>query len=304
MPAGRVPCRDDDRKGVMKRWQRVDWGASALTVVLFALTLILFTPLTVWVVRQTLFHEQLTHALVILGLASAALLMEERPRLHFYGGFDRWSTGCLLASFLMLAAGTFLRSPVLLLPSYGLAGAAWGLYVFGPGLRRAVFSLAAGFIGYVLLAAAVTALDWPLRAMAGRYAQWVLDKLGFFTEIGFAGGDPPKLILVVDGRPFEVAAECNGFGLIGASLLLALLLVVYRRFPWVDRLICLAVAGMLATSFNILRIITICILAPTFPDHYWAMHEVVGNVYFWICLALVWGAVRWLQHEPDARKIA
>jgi exosortase/archaeosortase family protein len=270
----------------------------ALTVFLFLLTVLLFAPVTAWLVRQTLDHEQLTHALVILALATAALVMEERPRLAHYGRFDRTASGALLASFGLLAAATAFKSVWWVLPAFALALAAWGLFLFGPGVKRAVGSIAAAFIGYILLAASVTALDWPLRAMAGRYAQWVLDQLGFFTGLGLAEGESPKLILLVDGYPFEVAAECNGFGLLGASLLLALLLAVYRPMPWVDRLLGLAVAIMLATLCNLLRIVTICILAPSFPDHYWAMHEVVGNAYFWACLALVW----WMAWQGKAEK--
>jgi exosortase/archaeosortase family protein len=269
-----------------------------LTAILFLLTVLLFAPVTVWLVRQTLDHEQLTHALVILLLAAAALVIEERPRLAFYGKFDRMASGALLASFGLLAASMVFQSAWWVLPAFALALAGWGLFFFGPGVRRAVGSLAAAFIGYTVLAASVSALDWPLRAMAGRYAQWTLDKLGFFTGLGLVDRDGPRLILLVDGYPFEVAAECNGFGLLGAALLLAVLLAVYRPMPWVDRLLGLAVAVMLATLFNLLRIVTICILAPTFPNHYWPMHEVVGNLYFWACLALVW----WMSWQGKAGK--
>lgn len=266
-----------------------DVTVPVLTVLLFLLTVLLFAPVTIWLVRQTLDHEQLTHALVILVLASAALVMEERGRLAYYGHFDRTASGALLASFGFLAAATALHSVWWVLPAFALALAAWALFLFGPRVKRAVGSIAAAFIGYILLAASVTALDWPLRAMAGRYAQWILEKLGFFTGLGLVPGDDPKLILLVDGYPFEVAGECNGFGLLGASLLLALLLVVYRPMAWIDRALTVAGAVMLATLFNLFRIVAICILAPSFPGHYWAMHEVVGNVFFWSCLGVVWG---------------
>lgn len=273
------------------RW---GWGEGALTGLLLVLTLILFAPVTVWLVRQTVEHEQLTHALVILGLAVAALMMEERVRLKYHGAFDRVSWGALAGAFVLLGVATARQSVWWVLPAFALALVGWGGYLFGPGLRRAVVSVAVAFCGYILLAAVVGALDWPLRALAGSYAQWLLGHLGFFTglELARAGEGAAKLILTVDGFPFEVAAECNGFGLLGASVLLGLLLVVYRPMAWVDRALVLGGAVMLATLFNLLRIVTICVLAPAFSGHYWAMHEVVGNVYFWGCLGLLWWLAR------------
>lgn len=266
-----------------------------LTAVLALLTVVLFAPVSVWLVRQTLFHEQLTHALMILGLA-AALFVMQRPRgTIFLGRWDAGATGALGAALVLLGLSTYWHQPWLLPPAYALAVAGWGLYAFGPAVRRAVFSLAAAFCGYALLAVVVDAFDWPLRAAAGRYAQWMLDKLGFSAELALAGGGPARLLLVVDGYPFEVAAECNGFGLLGASLLLGVLLVVYRKTPWVDRLLVLAASVLLAVLFNVLRIIAICILAPSFPEHYHLMHEIVGNVFFWCGLAAVYGVVRLVE---------
>ena len=45
----------------------------------------------------------------------------------------------------------------------------------------------------------------------------------------------PMLILLNNGRPFHVAAECNGFGMISSCLLMTLIIVLYRRLSLFDR---------------------------------------------------------------------
>jgi exosortase/archaeosortase family protein len=275
--------------------QRV--SEAVLTGLLGLLTLVLFAPVSLWLVRQTMFHEQLTHALMILGLAAVLLFLEHRTALAFHGKWNGLATSALGGSFFLLALSSWLRQPWFLLPAHGLAAAGWGLFAFGPAVRRAVFSLAAAFCGYALLAGMIGAFDWPMRALAGRYSQWLLEAMGFSAGLAVAPGNVPRLLLVVDGFPFEVAAECNGFGLLGASVLLGVMLVVYRSVAWVDRMIVLAASVLLAVLFNVLRIIVICILAPVMPDHYQLMHEIVGNVFFWAGLAAVYGVVRLLDRS-------
>lgn len=265
---------------------------------MLGLTVLLFGPLTHWLARQAVYHQQLNHALLILGLAVIFLLTERRNRLSYHGRFDGLSSGLLMGSFALLALATYLHLFPLLLASFTLAGAAWGLFFFGVRAKRAIFSLAGALAGYGLLALVVQVADWPLRTMAGRYSQWALEKLGIATRLFVAGGDEAKLVLVAGTQAFEVAAECNGFGLMGASLLLALLLVVYRRVPLFDKVLCVVGALLTAVLFNVLRIIAICLLAPEFPGHYDLMHEIVGNVFFWSGLAVVWGMV-WFVSEKE-----
>jgi exosortase/archaeosortase family protein len=270
-----------------------------LAGLLLILTAVLFGPLTYWLARQAVYHQQLTHALLIVGLGVGFLLTERRNRLAFHGQFDGLSSGLLMGSFLVLALGTHLRSFILILMSTTLAGAAWGLYFFGQRGKRAIFSLTGALAGYGLLAALVQAADWPLRTMAGRYSQWVLDRLGIVTRLFVTPGDDAKLILVAGPQAFEVAAECNGFGLLGASLLLVLMLVVYRRVALFDKVLCVAGALLLAVLFNVLRIISICLLAPEFPGHYDLMHEIVGNLFFWSGLVSVWALVWFVGEGAD-----
>jgi exosortase/archaeosortase family protein len=85
------------------------------------------------------------------------------------------------------------------------------------------------------------------------------------------------LLLFSEGRPFHVAAECNGFGMVTSALLMATLLILYRRIPLFDRAGWLVIALFLGLLFNALRIVIIVLLAPLLPDErYMLMHEIVG----------------------------
>ena len=88
--------------------------------------------------------------------------------------------------------------------------------------------------------------------------------------------------------PFEVAPECNGFGVILTSLLLALLLALYQRQSPPAILINLVAALFIGTAFNALRIVIIVLLAPYLMEHYHLMHEIIGVASYWTCLLTVW----------------
>ena len=120
---------------------------------------------------------------------------------------------------------------------------------------------------------------------------WIFKNLGVETKLGLfedTTSNTIKLIFVVDGRPFEVAPECNGFGVMGSAVLLASLLAVARGSRVITA--CLTVAGALLLGYlaNTLRIVIILILAPLVGEHYFVMHEIVGTVTFLGTLFLIW----------------
>ncbi len=96
------------------------------------------------------------------------------------------------------------------------------------------------------------------------------------------------LILRVNDYPFHVASECNGFGVILTSLLLSLLLAIYRRLNVFDLCLNMLAGVIIGFIFNTLRIVIIVILAPSLMEHYHLMHEIVGGLTYWACLILVW----------------
>lgn len=109
-----------------------------------------------------------------------------------------------------------------------------------------------------------------------------------------------KLTLAANGGQFVVATECNGFGLITSSLLLGTILLLYRRAAWWKfpglLLMCVAVAFV----FNMLRIASIVLLAPSFPRHYTLLHETAGLIALYSGLGLVWLLAGWRPPANDA----
>lgn len=263
-----------------------------LTGGLLLLSAFLFAPATLWLVEQTVLNEQLLHAFIVLGVAGAYLMMERKNRLELHLRFGNRATALLMASFIVLGIEVLFQWPALVLVAYCLAISGWLLFFFGDHLIRPVIALLSAFCGYVFVALLLPFFDWPLRTLAGRYSAALLDWFGRDVEFGLARLGEPKLLLVVDEKIFEVAPECNGFGMFSSCLLLGILLVFLRRIHWFDKVLAVSVAAFVGLLFNLVRIVVICLLAPFFPESYFVMHEVVGNIFFWGALAMVWWLIQ------------
>ncbi|MCD8483709.1 MAG: exosortase/archaeosortase family protein [Verrucomicrobia bacterium] len=97
------------------------------------------------------------------------------------------------------------------------------------------------------------------------------------------------LLLIVNDKPFHVAPECNGFGVMTSSILLTLLLIIHRQIGLLDKGLLLVGALTLAFAANILRIIIIVLLAPLVgTENYMLMHEIVGSITYYGCLIVIW----------------
>lgn len=147
-------------------------------------------------------------------------------------------------------------------------------------LLRALF-VAFTCFGFMLISLPI--LDMPLRLLAGRWSATIFTWLNQDVELGFLGD---KLILLLNQTPYHVAAECNGFGLLGTTLILTAALLFYRKIHWVDSLLLLIAAVFVSLLGNLVRIFFILILAPHVGDHYMLMHEIVGIIAFYTFLGV------------------
>ncbi len=263
--------------------ERGDWVQATIT---YVAATVVFAPVLLWLFRQTRHHEQLSQALVILLGLGAFLAWENREKLRLRLTHDRTSLCFLLGAF-VLASLQFLTPELpLILIAFLLAVA--GLLRFTFGARAAVATgpllLALGF--FTLLVIFLPAFDWPLRILAGKWSAYLLGLLGGDTGLYYVAGPVPHLTLESAGKPFIVAAECNGFGLLSSSLLITLGLGYYRRLAWLDFALLLAGSVFLALGANILRIICIVLLAPK-VSNYHVMHEAVGIAIYYASLGLI-----------------
>ena len=265
---------------------------------LFALLGLTLWPLTTWFAVTAHEQSRIFHAFIVLGAASILLVrfgsVEIEKPLELGVGARRAlyvAYGLLLLTYL---APILIDNPLigfLVIPAYCAGLAALVRFVFGEGTRRLTRTVATTLCAFLFISILMAPLDWPLRNLAGEWSAYVLDLLGQSTELGLvreAAGAPPMLILMVNAHPFHVASECNGFGVILTSLLLALLLAIYRRLNVFDLVLNLFAGVLFGFFFNILRIVVIVLLAPPLMDHYMLMHEIVGGITYWACLVLLW----------------
>lgn len=272
---------------------------NVLTVLaLGAILALTYYPLLRWLGEATFTFEQLHNGglivlfALVMGLGRTIRARRLAPEVNVLGialvvvGF-----GCLY----LLKWVPGLALPLALL-SFCLSFAGVSAFLFGARGVRTLLPAMAGILVLGILAGLAPSLDWSLRALGAKYSAELLRTLGIDVKVGLQAGQPPQLLLAVDGRIFVVAAECNGFGLLASSLLVAAILGFYYRLSWLDKLLLLFLAVPLALLFNALRIGGICVLATYTRLPYGLIHEGVGLTFYGAALVLLW----WLAHGRAA----
>ena len=270
------------------------WGMLAGTVVVF-------WPVTRWMVAETVARSQVRQAFILLAFAAGMVGWEHRKELRFVGDLCGRTLGLLAAAFALAGVAAFKGWSLLVLPSLALALAGCLQMFFGAGSYRFFRPLVAGMVAFLVIILAFPFLDWPLRQLAGIGAANILELINVAPQLRLGGTEAdPQLVLSVAGGHFLVATECNGFGLITSSGLLAILAggISGRRWWTVAGLV--PVALLAGFVFNILRILTISLSAQYFPGHYNVLHEVAGLVALWTGL----GAVGLLAWRPIQAAVA
>lgn len=257
-------------------------------VLLALVGLLIYLPLTVWLIGAAMAHEQLLMALVVFIGSGVLIYRKHADQLRWHCSLSTPVLVLIGTSYAAAIVFSLWKVPQILLGGYGSGLAAVAIYLWGERVRRPALVMIAAFVLFGSFALLVPVLDWPLRTMAGQHAAWIFGTLGANVDLGLtrAGGEP-ILLLAVDGQFFNVAAECNGFGTISACLLMSTILVLYRRLPWLDKGIFVLVGLFIGFYGNIVRIVVIVFLAPH-VDNYMLMHETIGLLAFYASLGLVW----------------
>ncbi|MCX6937868.1 MAG: archaeosortase/exosortase family protein [Verrucomicrobia bacterium] len=262
---------------------------------LVVLTGVVFWPVTRWIVAESAARQQIRQGGVLLLAAIGLVAWQHRRELHVAGDLSNRTLALLGASFALVGAAGITHLGALLLPAFTLALAGCLHALFGAQSYRFFKPLVTGVGALLVIIVAFPVLDWPLRQLAGVQAAALLEAMHLAPGLTLTGtAANPQLILTVGGRAFLVATECNGFGLITSGALLAILAggIAGRRGRVIAALVPLAMATGFAV--NVLRILTISLGAPLFPDHYDVLHEVVGTLCLWLGL----GLVGWMAWRP------
>ena len=271
------------------------WDAGrVLSVLLILCTVVAFWPVTQWLVREVAASQQIRQAFVLLGAAVGLVAWQHAHEWRLSLETSNRALLLLGAAYACIAVAWWLNISLFVLPAFAL-GLAGCLHVaVGEEAWRFVKPLVIGFVACLIVILLFPVLDWRLRWMAGVNAAHVLHGLGFTPQLHIITEPTTKLILATGRNSFEVATECNGFGLITSGAVLALLAggIAGRRAGALAWLV--PVAALAGFGFNLLRILIICLLAPSFPNHYHALHETAGVLILWTGL----GLIGWLAWRP------
>ena len=268
-------------------------------IVAWAVAGLLFWRALWWVTETAISLQQIGLGAMIL-LFGLVFLLRENPESHpLTFRFDRGAANFYAGACVAAIFASLFHLPLLLLIALGILAGAVLLFVFGDVVLRFALGTSIAFAGFAFFVKAFPFADWPLRLLAGKTALWFLDILGRPVQLGLEG-NPPRLILINGGRPFEVAAECNGFGIISGCALLAVLLVFSRRVRLLDKIVTLALAPLLGFFANALRILLIVLLAPAAGRNYYIMHEAVGMAVLFVTMVAIWWLVADLPDKSAA----
>src|SRR5690625_466706 len=257
-------------------------------ILLLGATIALFLPAIRWIAGQTMAHDQLRQSFFLLLFAAAILWIEKKEKLSLKIEIARRNLVLLAAAFLLMGIALFFPVGYLPLAALALAFAAFVHLAFGEVGFKMSFPWLAAFSAFLVFVFLFHGLDWPLRRFAGMQAAQVLSFLGNEVQLGELTQPRGMLLLKLNERIYEVAGECNGFGLMSSSTILALLLVVSRPFSFLWKIGAIAVAFFTGAVFSLIRILGIVGLAPCVGDHYGLMHEAVGIAALFSGLAFLW----------------
>jgi exosortase len=284
-----------------QRARRVYPSDVAIVIMIGVLVALLYVPLLSWLGWMTLQRQQLANGALLVVIALVICMRDAAGRLRLQPQMDGLGIALLALGFfyLWLAA----RSRAWLLPlvllSFCFAFSGIVSFLFGrEGAKQFVPALGAFFV-FGVLVGLFPRLDWPLREIAGRYAGGWLAAMGVPVRLALMEGQPPLLLLAVKGRLFEVATECNGFGLLTSSLILATILAFRYRLPGLSKLGLLALAVPIAIVCNFLRIVSICIVASHVSLPYGFVHETLGMIFYFLGLGLIWILAGTQAARPD-----
>jgi exosortase/archaeosortase family protein len=260
-----------------------------LGIIALGATLVALYPVIGWLIEGTLAQEQLLHALLVLVLFGFAMFYrwERMPPLSL--NLSTASIRCLITCFGLFLFAWISSWSFLLLPALCAFVAAILFFLSDQWRPRSASALIGAFAVFVTLSWLMAPLDWPLRMVAGMTSQFFFDWLGNGAQLGVLNApEGSRLILAVSGKLFEVAPECNGFGVITSGLLLTTLVGIYNGLRTLGLILWLLLALALGLFMNWLRIAIIVTLAPHMMPHYDVMHEIVGGITYWGTLLLLW----------------
>lgn len=265
-----------------------------LEIFAWVCALVAFFPALIWLFRGAVESQQLRDALVIMTSAALVIAIELRIKPH-RPAFAKHSL-----VFLALSYAAFFTAPLFvevwggvfsaLIIITGLISAIMSLSFACFDRRRYVWALGISFYVFAMLSFLARLFDMPLRVFAGVVSEHILKFFNKSVLLMKFQYDTPQIGLQVDGATYLVATECNGFGIISSSIVLAVILSFFRvKASILSRLGAILLSVFVAFAANALRIVSIVLTAPLFDkSKYMIIHEFYGYFFFAMALIAVW----------------
>lgn len=277
---------------------------------IISLFLLTFAPVSYWFAENTFSETRVFHSLITLSLAIILLYRFESPTLKNALEFNAHCQKSLKIAFFLLLVFVlnkacldfFLLDSFILnmihslsiIASMVMALSSLVFFIFGTQIARINYSSSITFILFLFLSLFMIQVDWPLRALAAEWSVFLIEFLGQSVDFFIANQDQGPnqssigLIIQYNGKNFNVASECNGFGIILNSALIGLLLSVYKRHSFFNSITNIMAALFIGFTFNVLRIISIILIAPFLFQYYDFIHELLGTIYYWGAFFITW----------------
>jgi exosortase len=278
----------------------------AIVIALAFLLASIYAPLLYWLGRTTLHLDQLHNGglIVLFALVIGLRRIIRKKRLEV--DVSRLGLVLVIAGLACLLLVRWAPGFALIfaLVSFCLSFAGVSAFLFGPDGVKNLLPAIVGVLLLGILAGLAPGLDWPMRGLAAKYSGVVLQQLGMNVNLEIEQGLPPRLLLGLKDRVFVVASECNGFGLLTSSIVIAAVLGFYYELTWPQKMGLLLLSVPLAIVFNALRIVGISLSAVYTPLPYMLIHEGLGLVFYVAALMLLWWLARRRSRKSETQRMS
>ncbi len=257
--------------------------AAAVVLVAFVLA---YAPMLRHLAMVGARTTQALNAFILLAFAGFEAWRRERRQLIL----EVRSHGLFLFSFscVLLAVASITEWWPLTILAMCLNLAALLSFGWGPDCARSFYPAIAGLGLAAVLLMLVPRLDLLLRLAGALFSARLLNALGWQAVVLFRPDPIGVFLSVARGtRVFDVASECNGYGVILSCAVLAALYAVRIPYPLFVKAALLVAALLVGLLFNALRIGVIVVLnmRTSWPYHW--IHEGAGTAVYLLALLVV-----------------
>ncbi len=255
-----------------------------------AVTVIAYAPMVDGILRFSVRTTQAVNAFVLVAVAFADAFATVIRRHAFRVRINNHGLFLFTLSCVALASASVSWLWPLAVLALCLNLVALLSFCFGrEGAREFTPAVAGLGIGVGMLIF-VPRLDAALRMAAAKVSAWALAEAGFRAELAVREMPFRVVMLVERGAAglYDVATECNGFGILLSCVVLTVIVALRRRAPAAVFAALLGFSLVAGLVFNSLRIVAIVMASVRTDMDYDAIHEGLGSVVYLLALGLVY----------------